>query len=101
MFGLVPPEYSVIENLIEEIIKLENLTLEGLMTMGPRFGDPENSRQYFKSTREIFDRINEQGFPDLNLKTLSMGMSNSYKVAIEEGSNMIRLGSVIFGEREE
>jgi pyridoxal phosphate enzyme (YggS family) len=94
------PDYPVIEGLVEEIVGLDNVRLEGLMTMGPRFGDPEDSRPYFRKTRKIFNRINERGFPDLYMKTLSMGMSNSYRVAIEEGSNMIRLGSVIFGERE-
>ena len=93
------PDYPVIENLVEKIIGLDNIRLEGLMTMGPRFGDPEDSRPYFRKTKEIFNRINERGFKDLDMKTLSMGMSNSYKVAIEEGSTMIRLGSVIFGER--
>lgn len=93
------PDYPVIENLVEKIIGLDNIRLEGLMTMGPRFGDPEDSRPYFRKTKEIFNRINERGFKGLDMKTLSMGMSNSYKVAIEEGSTMIRLGSVIFGER--
>lgn len=94
------PDYPVIRELVEEIIVLDHLQLEGLMTMGPRFGDPENSRPYFKKTRQIFDRLQASGFPDLHMKTLSMGMSNSYRVAIEEGSTMIRLGSLIFGERE-
>jgi pyridoxal phosphate enzyme (YggS family) len=97
----VEPDYAIVEEMVGEIIGLEHVRLEGLMTMGPRFGNPEDSRPYFMKTREIFERLNKIGFPDLNMKTLSMGMSNSYRVAIEEGSNMIRLGSVIFGEREE
>ena len=95
----VKPEYKVIENLVKEMSKLKYLSLEGLMTMGPRFGDPEDSRPYFKKTKEIFEKINTLNLSGINMKTLSMGMSNSYKVAIEEGSNMVRLGTIVFGER--
>ena len=97
----IKPEYEVIENLVEEVSKLEYLRLEGLMTMGPRFGNPEDSRHYFKKTREIFEKIRTLNLPGVNMKTLSMGMSNSYKAAVEEGSNMVRLGTVVFGERTE
>ncbi len=96
----VKPEYEVIENLVEEISKLEYLRLEGLMTMGPRFGNPEDSRPYFKKTKDIFERIKALNLPGVKMETLSMGMSNSYKVAIEEGSNMVRLGTIVFGERK-
>ena len=88
------------QNIREEISKLEYLRLEGLMTMGPRFGNPEDSRPYFKKTREIFEKIRTLNLPGVNMKTLSMGMSNSYKVAVGEGSNMVRLGTVVFGERK-
>jgi uncharacterized pyridoxal phosphate-containing UPF0001 family protein len=96
----VKPEYNIIENLVKEMSKLEYLTVEGLMTMGPRFGNPEDSRRYFKKTKEIFEKIKALDLPNVNMKTLSMGMSNSYKVAIEEGSNMVRLGTIMFGERK-
>ncbi len=96
----VEPEYEVIENLSREISGLENLRLEGLMTMGPRSGNPEDLRPCFRRTRDIFERIRDCNLPGVNMKTLSMGMSNSYRVAIEEGANMIRLGTIIFGERE-
>ena len=96
----IKPEYEIIENLAKEISKLENLNLEGLMTMGPRFGNPEDSRLYFKKTRDIFKRLKSLNLPKVNMKTLSMGMSNSYRVAIEEGSNMVRLGTIVFGERK-
>jgi len=95
----IKPEYEVIENLAKEISKLAHLSLEGLMTMGPHFGDPEDTRPYFKKTKDIFERIKALDLPKVKMKTLSMGMSNSYKVAIEEGSNMVRLGTVVFGER--
>jgi len=95
----IKPEYEVVENLVRKISKLEHLNLEGLMTMGPRFGDPEDSRPYFRKTKDIFERIKALNLSNVNMKYLSMGMSNSYKVAIEEGSNMIRLGTVVFGDR--
>jgi len=95
----IKPEYEVVENLVKKISKLEHLNLEGLMTMGPRFGDPEDSRPYFRKTKDIFERIKALNLSNVNMKYLSMGMSNSYKIAIEEGSNMIRLGTVVFGDR--
>ena len=97
----VEPDYRLILKLAEGISKMDYLHLEGLMTMGPRFGDPEASREYFRKTRVMFERIASMDLPRVDMKTLSMGMSNSYKVAIEEGSNMVRLGTIVFGEREE
>ena len=96
----IKPEYGVIENLVKQISGLSHLSLKGLMTMGPRFGDPENSRPYFRRTKEIFDKIKKLNLPNVSMKTLSMGMTNSYKVAIDEGSNMVRIGTAIFGERK-
>ncbi len=96
----VEPEYKSILGLIKKISgNLKHLKVEGLMTMGPRFGDPEESRLYFKKTKEIFDEIKMLDLPNVSMKALSMGMSNSYKVAIEEGSNTVRIGSAVFGER--
>lgn len=101
--GIKPDEHEPFEeymkNLIQNISKLEHIRVEGLMTMGPRFGDPENSRPYFRRTKKIFDNIKKLNLPNVSMKTLSMGMTNSYKVAIEEGSNMVRIGTAIFGER--
>jgi len=79
---------------------LSHLRLEGLMTMGPRFGNPEDVRPYFRRTRKIFERIKGLNPPNVDMKYLSMGMTNSYRVAIEEGSNMVRIGTAIFGKRE-
>ena len=95
----VKPDYEVIKKIAIEISKLKYLKLEGLMTMGPRVGEPEGVRAYFKKTKEIFDKLKAINIPNVDLKYLSMGMSNSYKVAIEEGANIVRLGTVIFGER--
>ena len=69
------------------------------MTMGPRFGNPEDSRPYFKATRSAFDRLSNAGIPNVEMRYLSMGMSNSYQIAIEEGANIVRIGTKLFGER--
>ena len=95
----VKPKYEIVEELAKRISGLDYLKLEGLMTMGPRVGDPEDVRPYFRKTKEIFDKLKTTGIPNINLKYLSMGMSNSYKIAIEEGANLVRLGTFIFGER--
>jgi pyridoxal phosphate enzyme (YggS family) len=87
------------EKLIAEISTLENIRVMGLMTMGPRFGHPEDSRPYFVETRKTFDRIKKLNLPHVEMKYLSMGMTNSYRIALEEGANIVRIGSQIFGER--
>jgi pyridoxal phosphate enzyme (YggS family) len=94
--GVLPDK---VQALVEKVSGLENLKLQGLMTMGPRFGEPENSRPYFQLTRSIFDRIAGLNLPNVEMKYLSMGMSNSYKIAIEEGANIVRIGTRLFGER--
>lgn len=87
------------EQLITEISTLENIRVMGVMTMGPQFGNPEDSRPYFVETKKIFDRIRELKLPRVEMNYLSMGMTNSYQIALEEGANLIRIGSKIFGER--
>ncbi len=87
------------EQLVKETSGLNNIRVMGLMTMGPRFGDPEDSRPYFVETRKIFERIKKLSLPDIQMRYLSMGMTNSYKIALDEGANMVRIGSKIFGER--
>jgi len=96
----VKPEYGFVEKLALHISGLYYLKLEGLMTVGPRVGDPEDIRPYFKEVKEIFDKLRNTGIANIDLKYLSMGMSNSYKIAIEEGANIIRLGTIIFGARK-
>ena len=86
------------ESLLREISTLAHLRIQGLMTMGPRFGDPENSRPYLKKTKALFDRLSKAEIPNIEMKYLSMGMSNSYKIAIEEGANIVRIGTRLFGE---
>jgi pyridoxal phosphate enzyme (YggS family) len=86
--------------LIRSMSSLKNIRIVGLMTMGPFAGDPEDSRPYFQRTRKIFDALKAMDLPGVEMKYLSMGMSNSYKVALEEGANMVRIGTKLFGERE-
>jgi len=85
--------------LIADIASLKNIRIQGLMTMGPFEGDPENSRPYFKVTKNLFDQVKARNLPGADMKYLSMGMTNSYRVAIEEGANMVRIGTKIFGPR--
>jgi hypothetical protein len=95
--GVAPMD---VEKLAREIFALNYIKIMGLMTMGPRFGDPEQARPYFRKTREIFEQIRDLGLPNVEMRWLSMGMTNSYKVAIEEGANLVRVGTKIFGQRE-
>ncbi len=88
------------EELIREISGLKNIKVMGLMTMGPRLGNPEDARPYFVETRKMFERVKKLNLSNVQMKYLSMGMSNSYKVALEEGANIVRIGSKLFGERE-
>lgn len=96
-FGILPEEA---ENLIKEMLSLQNVKIEGLMTMGPMFGNPEDARPYFIETKKIFDQLRALSLPGVEMRYLSMGMTNSYKVAIEEGANIVRIGTKIFGPRE-
>ena len=83
-------------NLARRIQNLEHLSLEGLMTMPPYFDSPELSRPYYVALRELRETMAKEGIP---LKELSMGMSNDFEIAIEEGSTFVRVGTAIFGPR--
>ncbi len=95
--GVLPEDA---EELIREVSALKNVKIMGLMTMGPRFGNTEDSRPYFVVTRTIFERIKQLDLPNVEMRYLSMGMTNSYRIAVEEGANVIRIGTKIFGERD-
>jgi len=95
--GVLPEDA---EQLIGELAGLGNIKVMGLMTMGPRFGNPEDSRPYFVETRKIFERIKRLALPNVEMRFLSMGMTNSYRIAIEEGANIVRIGAKIFGGRD-
>lgn len=94
--GVLPEE---VDDLVRRVSDLQHIRVQGLMTMGPRFGNPEDARPYFQATKEAFDRLVRANLPNIEMCYLSMGMSNSYQVAIEEGANMVRLGTRLFGER--
>jgi len=88
-------------NLIETVSDMKNLKLEGLMTMPPFFDNPEMARPFFKELRKLRDKA-EKSVPKAfgnKLPELSMGMTNDFEVAIEEGATMVRIGTGIFGER--
>ncbi|MEA1912841.1 MAG: YggS family pyridoxal phosphate-dependent enzyme [candidate division WOR-3 bacterium] len=94
-----PPDISILKEALVKMEELKHIKIKGLMTMGPRFGDPEEARPYFKLTKELFEQLKDVETKNSELKILSMGMSNSYKVAIEEGANMVRIGSLIYGSQ--
>lgn len=94
--GVLPED---VDDLVHKFSGLKYLHLEGLMTMGPRFGNPEDSRPFFVTTRAIYERLSAVSLPNVKMNVLSMGMSNSYRVAIEEGANLVRIGTAIFGTR--
>ncbi len=83
--------------LLDSIMGMDNLKLRGLMTIPPFFNDPEEARPYFRKLRQISETASARGF---SLNELSMGMSNDYRVAIEEGATMVRVGTAIFGARK-
>jgi pyridoxal phosphate enzyme (YggS family) len=91
--GVLPEDA---EGLIKALSGLPNVRVMGLMTMGPRTGDPEESRPYFVTTRKLFEQIKALKLPNVEMRYLSMGMSNSYRVALEEGANMVRIGTKVF-----
>jgi uncharacterized pyridoxal phosphate-containing UPF0001 family protein len=101
--GITPEEHEPFEDYMESLVcdmsSLAHLRLEGLMTMGPRFGNPEDTRPYFARTRKVFERLKALALPNVDMRCLSMGMTKSYRTAIEEGSNMVRIGTAVFGER--
>jgi pyridoxal phosphate enzyme (YggS family) len=90
---------SELTHLVEGLGPLRRLNLEGLMTLPPFFDDPEQSRPYFRRLRELRDELAARGAFVSGKGELSMGMTNDFEVAIEEGATMVRVGTAIFGER--
>ena len=95
-FGVFPED---VESLIREITNLNHVRVTGLMTMGPFTGSAEEIRPYFTETRACYERIKALDIPNVALDYLSMGMTHSYKIAIEEDANIVRIGTKIFGQR--
>jgi pyridoxal phosphate enzyme (YggS family) len=93
-FGITPEKAG---NFLKKIIKLDFLQIEGLMTILPHLDDSEELRSYFKEMKILFDKLSADIIP---LNELSMGMTNDYQIAVEEGATIVRVGTAIFGERE-
>ena len=90
-------EEARVIDIAQKVLNLNHLSLVGLMTMPPYFDSPDMSRPYFIQLRELKERMGKEGIP---VKELSMGMSNDFEIAIEEGATFVRVGTAIFGERE-
>lgn len=95
-FGI---ELEDAEGFIGYASKLSNINVQGLMTIAPYYEDPEMTRPVFRALKKKFDELSGIDYANVEMKYLSMGMTNDYKVAMEEGSNMIRVGTGIFGKR--
>ncbi len=85
--------------LLESISGLPGVSVKGLMTMPPFFDDPQQSRPYFRDLRKLGESMKGRRIPGISLEELSMGMSNDFEVAIEEGATLVRVGTAIFGIR--
>jgi hypothetical protein len=87
-------------DVVMKISRLEGIAVKGLMTVAPYVADPEENRQIFRKLFHLSVDIQKQNIDNISMDILSMGMSNDYQVAIEEGATMVRIGSAIFGQRE-
>ena len=96
-FGADPEE---VIQLAGEIAVLDHVKLMGLMAIAPLSEEPEKNRPYFRRMRELKEALDKEGDPRIKMQYLSMGMSQDFEVAVEEGSNMVRIGRAIFGERK-
>ncbi|MBU1998387.1 MAG: YggS family pyridoxal phosphate-dependent enzyme [Candidatus Omnitrophota bacterium] len=92
-FGIKPQELS---ELLKEVGGFNNIKVSGLMTIAPLVDDPQKVRPYFRALKELRDKINSLSLITYPLTLLSMGMSNDFEVAIEEGADMVRIGQAIF-----
>ena len=95
-FGIAPEETL---QLVQEIAKLDNITIKGLMTIAPYTENPEENRPYFKKIKELSVDIAKENIDNVSMDMLSMGMTGDYMVAIEEGATLVRVGTGIFGAR--
>jgi pyridoxal phosphate enzyme (YggS family) len=93
----VPVDSAI--NFLKEVVELKHLKIQGLMTMAPLAEDPEKARPYFRRLKELFYEIKGLNLPNVEMEYLSMGMTDDFEIAIQEGSNMVRIGRAIFGRR--
>lgn len=93
-YGLNP---EGVITFLQEVSGLPNIKVEGLMTMAPFYENPEDCRPCFRKLRELIEEVKAKNIKNVEMTYLSMGMSNDFEVAIEEGSNMVRIGRAIFG----
>jgi len=91
--GILP---SDVESFLNDVSSFENIKVKGLMAMGPYFKDREEYRHLFRKMKNIFDSVKNKRIMNISMEILSMGMSESYKIAAEEGANMVRIGKSIF-----
>lgn len=96
-FGIKPSE---LDGLLEGISSLDHVRVCGLMNIAPFVDDPETLRGDFKQMHDLFNRLQHCAYANVNAKFLSMGMSGDYPVALEEGANMIRIGTKLYGQRQ-
>ena len=85
--------------LIQVNFALEHVKIKGLMQIAPFVDDPEDNRKYFRAMKQLSVDINNKNFDNVDMSILSMGMTNDYEIAVEEGATMVRVGTAIFGER--
>ncbi len=93
------PESRELEELLAAAPRLSALEFRGLMAIPPHTPDPQGARPYFRRLRELRDAIAARNLPEVGMRTLSMGMSHDFEVAIEEGATCLRIGTALFGER--
>ncbi|HOI72534.1 MAG TPA: YggS family pyridoxal phosphate-dependent enzyme [Syntrophales bacterium] len=86
-------------DLIRGLAELPGLSIRGLMTMPPWFDDPEEARPHFSTLRQLAESIRRERIEGVHMEELSMGMTNDYRIAVEEGATIVRVGRAIFGER--
>ena len=95
-FGLMPEE---VMDFIDEIVRFQNIRVQGLMTIAPFVENPEENRKHFANLKKLSVDIAKKRVNNVNMSVLSMGMTNDFEVAIEEGATMVRVGTAIFGKR--
>ncbi len=86
-------------SLVKSVSTLPNICIKGLMTIAPFVDEPEDNREVFRSLHDMASEIEALNIPNVSMKELSMGMTNDFEVAIEEGATYVRVGTAIFGTR--